>query len=67
MKNSSRFSLRTQTRSFKNSFFHRNVLPFKGLLPDNLNEAIHCTGQPKQNQVTTRYMWRMESIFLSHG
>ena len=44
MKNSSRLSLRLQIRSFKNAFFQLNDLPFKGLLPDSLIEAIHQSG-----------------------
>lgn len=44
MKKSSRLSLRLQIRSFKNTFFQLNDLPFKDLLPNSLIEAIHQTG-----------------------
>ena len=40
MKNSSRLSLRLQIRSFKNTFFQLNDLPFNGLFSDSLIEAI---------------------------
>jgi hypothetical protein len=44
MKKSSPLSLSLQIRSFKNTFFQFNDLPFKDLLPDPLIEAIHQSG-----------------------
>ena len=52
MKNSSRLSLRLQIRSFKNTFFQLNDLPFKGLLPDNLIHAIHQSGDVRSTVFT---------------
>ncbi len=52
MKNSSRLSLRLQIRSFKNTFFQLNDLPFKGLLPDSLIEAIHQSGDVRSTVFT---------------
>ena len=52
MKNSSRLSLRLQIRSFKNTFFQLNDLPFKGLLPDNLIDAIHQSGNTRSTIFT---------------
>ena len=52
MKNSSRLSLRLQIRSFKNAFFQLNDLPFKGLLPDSLIEAIHQSGDVRSTVFT---------------
>ncbi len=44
MKKSSPLSLSLQIRSFKNTFFQFNDLPFKDLLPDPIIEAIHPSG-----------------------
>ena len=52
MKNSSRLSLRLQIRSFKNTFFQLNDLPFKDLLPDSLIEAIHQSGNVRNTVFT---------------
>ena len=52
MKNSSRLSLRLQIRSFKNTFFQLNDLPFKGLLPDKLIHAIHQSGDVRSTVFT---------------
>lgn len=52
MKNSSRLSLRLQIRSFKNTFFQLNDLPFKELLPDSLIEAIHQSGDVRSTVFT---------------
>ena len=52
MKNSSRLSLRLQIRSLKNAFFQLNDLPFKGLLPDSLIEAIHQSGDVRSTVFT---------------
>lgn len=52
MKNSSRLSLRLQIRSFKNTFFQFNDLPFKNLLPDSLIEAIHQSGDVRNTVFT---------------
>jgi len=43
MKNSSRLSLQLQIQSFKNTFFQRYYLPFKGLLSDSLIGTIRST------------------------
>ena len=51
MKNSSRLSLRLQIRSFKNTFFQLNDLPFKELFPDSLIEAIHQSGDVRRTVV----------------
>ncbi len=52
MKNSSRLSLRLQIRSFKNTFFLLNELPFKDLLPDRLIETIHQSGDIRSSVFT---------------
>lgn len=52
MKNSSQLSLRLQIRSFKNTFFQFNALPFKGLLPDSLINAIHQSGDVRSTVFT---------------
>jgi hypothetical protein len=52
MKKSSRLSLRLQIRSFKNIFFQFNDLPFKGLLPNSLIEAIHQSGDVRDTVFT---------------
>lgn len=52
MKKSSRLSLRLQIRSFKNTFFQFNDLPFKGLLPEHLIEAIHQSGDVRNTVFT---------------
>jgi len=52
MKNSSRLSLQLQIRSFKNTFFQCNDLPFKGLLPDSLINAIHKSGDIRSTVFT---------------
>lgn len=52
MKNSSRLSLRLQIRSFKNTFFQLNDLPFKGLLSDGLIKAIHQSGYVRSTVFT---------------
>ncbi|BCG63459.1 MAG: transposase, IS4 family [Methyloprofundus sp.] len=52
MKKSSRLSLRLQIRSFKNTFFQLNDLPFKGLIPDSLIEAIHQSGNVRSTVFT---------------
>ncbi|NOR81626.1 MAG: IS4 family transposase [Methyloprofundus sp.] len=49
---SSRLSLRLQIRSFKNTFFQLNDLPFKGLLPDSLINAIHKSGDVRSTVFT---------------
>jgi hypothetical protein len=52
MKNSNRLSLRIQIQSFKNTFFQLNDLPFKGLLPESLIEAIHRSGDVRSTVFT---------------
>ena len=52
MKKSSRLSLRLQIRSFKNTFFQFNDLPFKDLLPDRLIEAIQHSGDIRSTVFT---------------
>jgi len=52
MEKSSRLSLRLQIRSFKNTFFQVDDLPFKGLLPDSLIEAIHQSGDVRHTVFT---------------
>ena len=52
MKKSSRLSRHLQIRSFKNTFFQFNDLPFKGLLPDHLIEAIHQSGDIRSTVFT---------------
>ncbi|MCK5353903.1 MAG: IS4 family transposase [Methyloprofundus sp.] len=52
MKNSSRLSLHLQIRSFKNTFFQFDSLPFKGLLPHNLIEAIEQSGDIRSTVFT---------------
>ncbi|NOR70135.1 MAG: IS4 family transposase, partial [Methylomarinum sp.] len=52
MKKSSRLSRHLQIRSFKNTFFQFNDLPFKGLLPDHLIEAIHQSGDVRNTVFT---------------
>lgn len=52
MKKSNRLPLRFQIRSFKNTFFQLNDLPFKGLLPDRLIEAIHQSGDVRNTVFT---------------
>jgi len=52
MEKSSRLSLRLQIRSFKNTFFQVDDLPFKGLLPDSLIEAIHQSGDVRNTVFT---------------
>jgi len=52
MEKSSRLSLRLQIRSFKNSFFQVDDLPFKGLLPDSLIDAIHHSGDVRATVFT---------------
>lgn len=52
MKKFSRLSRRIQIRSFKNTFFQFNDLPFKGLLPDHLIEAIHQSGNIRDTVFT---------------
>ena len=52
MKNSNRLSLRLQIRSFKNTFFQFNDLPFKGLLSDNLIEVINQSGNTRSTIFT---------------
>jgi len=52
MEKSSRLGLRLQIRSFKNTFFQVNDLPFKGLLPDSLIEAIHQSGDVRHTVFT---------------
>lgn len=52
MKKSSRLSLRLQIRSFKNTFFQCNDLPFKGLLPDRLIASIHKSGNIRSTVFT---------------
>ncbi|NOR81625.1 MAG: IS4 family transposase [Methyloprofundus sp.] len=52
MRKSSRLSLRLQIRSFKNTFFQLNDLPFKGLLPDSLIKAIHQSGDVRSTVFT---------------
>ncbi|MBT7435284.1 MAG: hypothetical protein HN791_04310 [Gammaproteobacteria bacterium] len=37
---------------FKNTFFQVDDLPFKGLLPDNLIEAIHQSGDVRHTVFT---------------
>ena len=52
MRRSSRLSLRLQIRSFKNTFFQLNDLPFKGLLADSLIEAILKSGDVRSTVFT---------------
>jgi len=52
MEKSSRLSLRLQIRSFKNTFFQVDGLPFKDLLPDNLIESIHQSGNVRATVFT---------------
>ncbi len=52
MKNSSRLSLRLQIRSFKNTFFQFNDLPFKGLLSDHAIEEINQSGNVRSTVFT---------------
>jgi hypothetical protein len=52
MKKPSRLSLRLQIRSFKNTFFQFNNLPFKDLLPNSLIEAIHQSGDVRNTVFT---------------
>lgn len=52
MKKSSQLSLRLQIRSFKNTFFQFNDLPFKDLLPNSLIEAIHQSGDVRNTIFT---------------
>ncbi len=52
MKKSSRLSRRLQIRSFKNTFFQFNDLPFKNLLPGHLIEAIHQSGDVRDTVFT---------------
>jgi len=52
MKNSSRLSLRLQIRSFKNTFFQFNDLPFKGLLSDRAIEEINQSGDVRSTVFT---------------
>jgi len=52
MKNSSRLSLRLQIRSFKNTFFQSSDLPFQGLLPDDLINTIHRSGDVRSTIFT---------------
>ena len=48
MKKSNRLTLRLQIRSFKNTFFQFNDLPFKGLLSDDLIGAINQSGDVRR-------------------
>ena len=52
MEKSNRLSLRLQIRSFKNTFFQVNDLPFKELLPDNLIKTIHQSGSSRDTVFT---------------
>lgn len=52
MEKSNRLSLRLQIRSFKNTFFQVNDLPFKELLPDNLIKTIHQSGNCRDTVFT---------------
>jgi hypothetical protein len=52
MKKSNRLPLRFQIRSFKNTFFQLNDLPFKDLLPDSLIEAIYQSGDVRNTVFT---------------
>ncbi|MCK5189460.1 MAG: IS4 family transposase [Methylococcales bacterium] len=52
MENSSRLSLRLQIRSFKNTFFQFNNLPFKGLLSDDLIGEINQSGDVRSTVFT---------------
>lgn len=52
MKKSTRLSLRIQIRSFKNTFFQFNDLPFNGLLSDHLIEAINKSGNRRDTVFT---------------
>ena len=52
MEKSNRLSLRLQIRSFKNTFFQLNDLPFKELLPDNLIKTIHQSGSSRDTVFT---------------
>ena len=52
MKKSARLSLRLQIRSFKNTFFQFNDLPFKGLLSDKSIESIHKSGNRRETVFT---------------
>ncbi len=52
MKKSNRLPLRFQIRSFKNTFFQLNNLPFKDVLPDSLINAIHQSGDGRNTVFT---------------
>lgn len=52
MEKSTRLSLRLQIRSFKNTFFQFNDLPFKGLLSDRLIETILKSGNRRDTVFT---------------
>lgn len=52
MEKSNRLSLRLQIRSFKNTFFQLNDLPFKELLSDNLIKTIHQSGSSRDTVFT---------------
>lgn len=52
MEKSTRLSLRLQIRSFKNTFFQFNDLPFKGLLSDSLLKTIHQSGSSRDTVFT---------------
>jgi len=52
MKKSNRLTLRLQIRSFKNTFFQFNDLPFKGLLSDDLIGAINQSGDVRSTVFT---------------
>jgi hypothetical protein len=66
MKKSNRLSLRLQIRSFKNTFFQFNDLPFKDLLPDSLIEAIHQSGDVR-NTVFTPLVTLRAFLFPKSG
>ena len=66
MKNSSRLSLRLQIRSFKNTFFQLNDLPFNGLFPDSLIEAIQKSEDVRSTVFTPLVTQRdTEGVFIS--
>ena len=52
MKKFNRISLRIQIRSIKNAFFQVGDLPFKNLLPDNLLQEIHQSGNVRSTVFT---------------
>ncbi len=52
MEQTSRLSLRLQIRSFKNTFFQTNELPFKELLSDPLIQKIHRSGSRRETVFT---------------